>query len=442
MNPSLEGIRAITEAMGLPQSAFRIVQVAGTNGKSSVAWMVAALLRAHGVRAGSFTSPHLSRYEEQIQVAGASVGMELFAASVTAAIDAAEAADVAATEFELATAAALWAFRDQRVDWAVLEVGMGARWDATSVTSPAVSVLTGVALEHTAHLGRTREEIAADKAHVIKPGSVAVLGPGLGGVEAIVHRRAEEMDVPVVSVGEARSDADVAFRVAARPSRPGGELSLVMERGALEGEGFRIAAPSYQAPNVAVALAAGEVALGGAIDAEAARAALSSLRLPARFELLPRTVPDEGISADVPDEDDEGGHVDVVVDGAHNPQAARVLAGAIAEAFGETRPVLVLGVLEDKDAAGIVRALASVVGRVVVCAPESGRALPAEELAGVVRETVDVPVEVVADVGAAVERAREVALAMGADEAVSGPARGVVVTGSLRTAAEARERGA
>jgi dihydrofolate synthase/folylpolyglutamate synthase len=416
INPSLEGIRTLAATLGNPQNAYRAVQVTGTNGKTSVTRMVGALLAAHGERVGVYTSPHLVSYAERMEVAGVPAGEDAFAEAVAAALRAADAIVASGheqpgsaheplpefTEFELLTAAALWLFRAERVEWAVLEVGMGGRWDATSVVNPAVSVITGVGLDHTDRLGTTREEIAADKAYVIKPGCVAVLGPGCAGVEQVLLDRALAMGVPTVHVGEAEDDVAWRIRVGARA--PGGVTHFDVD-GALERyEGLAIAAPAFQVPNAATAIAAAEAALAGPLDPAAVRRAFADVRFPGRFERLRQRPP-------------------LVIDGAHNPQAAAVLADAIAATFPAERPTIVLGVLADKDAAGIVAALAPVAARFVVTRPGSPRALAVAELAAIVhRATGDRP-----------EQQPDVAAALQA--VASEPA---VVTGSLYTAGEAR----
>jgi dihydrofolate synthase/folylpolyglutamate synthase len=423
INPSLDGIRTLTTALGVPQDAFRSMQVTGTNGKTSVTRIAAALLSAHGQRTGAYTSPHLVAYTERFVVDGTSVDEDEFAAAIVAVMSAVEdtiahhaetlglgtdAMDLAYTEFELLTAAALRLFRERGCMWACLEVGMGGRWDATSVVSPEVAVITGVGLDHTDRLGATREEIAADKAHIIKPGSVAVLGPGCQGVEDILLRRVTETDARVVRVG--LGDQDVAWRVTVVPDRPGGEMRMDVYGVHAVYDGLSVTAPSYQAPNVATAVAAVEVALGRALEPDTVRAALAGLSFPGRFELL----------SEAPA---------VVIDGAHNHQAAQALASAIVEAFGHRSPIAVLGVLRDKDAEGIVRALAPAVSAFVCTRNESPRSLSPEELAGVVERVTGKPVVT----GDSVESALEIALGKAADAQT-----GVVVTGSLYTAGLAR----
>ncbi|MBC7266892.1 MAG: bifunctional folylpolyglutamate synthase/dihydrofolate synthase [Coriobacteriia bacterium] len=415
IHPSLDGIQALIEALGHPERAVRAVQVTGTNGKTSVTRMAAALLRAHGIRAGAYTSPHLVDYEERVEVDGRPVSRSVFAAGVSAALEAAERLDAAAsealgvgggcasfTEFEILTAAALQIFRDHGTEWGVLEVGMGGRWDATSVASPDVAVVTGVALDHTDQLGRTREEIAADKAHVIKPGSVAVLGPGCAGVEHVLLERARAAGAPTVRVGQ--GEDDVAWLVRSRPR--GLAKPLVVDVFGAERTYRRIAlrAPSYQAPNVATAIAAAEAALGP-LDEAAVRAAFAELRLPGRFDVLDPEIP-------------------LVVDGAHNPDAAAVLAEAVRELM-PSGPIVVLGVMADKDAAGIVSALVPVADGFVCTRSASPRALDPEVLAEIVREAGGKVLAVEPSVPAAVERA------------IRASESGVVCAGSLYVAGEA-----
>lgn len=420
IHPSLDGIRALTGFLGHPQDAYACVQVTGTNGKTSVTRLLSAILHAQGLRTGTYTSPHLVSYTERIQIDGAPIAEECFARSMSAALVAADALGVAhgetlgvddgsceavVTEFELLTAAALDAFRDHEVVWACLEVGMGGRWDATSVVAPRVSVVTGVALDHTDRLGTTRAEIAADKAYIIKPGSVAVIGPGCGGVEHVLLDRARAVGAPTVRVGQMA--ADVTWRVVGMPDVPGGITRLTVDGAFTSYTDLAVRAPSYQAANVAVAVAAAEVALGQPLDPDALRDALFAMTFPGRFELLREEPP-------------------LLVDGAHNPEAALVLADAVREAFGDKRPVFVLGVMADKDAEGIVRALTPVAGGFVCTQSHSARALDTWALADIVRTCGGVVL--------GTERTVERAVA----QAGLMLASGVVCAGSIYVAGEAR----
>lgn len=341
INPSLEPIACMCRELGNPQSAFRSIQVAGSNGKTSTTRITAALLRAAGLRVGLYTSPHLVAYPERMEIDGKVVSDAAFARAVEAAVNAAEACGLKATEFELLTAAALWLFAQEGVQWAVLECGLGGRWDATSVVAPEVAVITGVALEHTAILGDTLEKIAAEKAAIIKPGCVAVLAHDVAARE-VFEEQAAQVQVRLVS---AQPDSAARFKSAMAHL------------------------PSYQQANASTALTAVREALGHDLpDADASRA-LAALAVPGRFERL-RTDPL------------------LIVDAAHNPQSAQTLAREVKARFnGQERSglTLLLGVLADKDAEGVIEALCPLFNRVVVTASSSPRALPPEELAARVK---------------------------------------------------------
>ncbi|MDO8949111.1 MAG: folylpolyglutamate synthase/dihydrofolate synthase family protein [Actinomycetota bacterium] len=406
INPSLDGIRTLTARLAEPQDAYRCVQVTGTNGKTSVTRLLSAILHAHGLRVGTYTSPHLVSYTERVEIDGVPITEECFARSVSAVLEASgDMRDSAVTEFELLTAAALDAFRHHQVTWACLEVGMGGRWDATSVVAPRVSVVTGVALDHTDRLGMTREEIAGDKAYIIKPGAVAVIGPGCTGVESILRDRARAVGAPMVRVGSI--NGDVTWRVLSVPCAPGGMTRLIVDGAFTVYDDLEVRAPSYQAPNVAVAIAAAEAALGQPLDSDALSETLATMVFPGRFELLGEAPP-------------------LLIDGAHNPEAATVLAGAVREAFGSKKPIIVLGVMADKDAEGIVRALAPVAGGFVCTQSHSPRALDAEALADIVRSCGAVVLGTERSVASAVAHARLML------------APGVVCAGSIYVAGEVR----
>jgi dihydrofolate synthase / folylpolyglutamate synthase len=416
INPSLDPIRAMAEEMGRPQDTFTAIQVTGTNGKSSVTRIIAALLDAHDVCVGAYTSPDLHSYTERIACGGVPVSEAMFAAGIAEALEAAKRANVTPTEFEILTAAALWLFRECGVEAAVLEVGMGGRWDATSVVEPTVAVITGVGLDHTTHLGQTREDIAADKAHIIREHSTTILGPGVAGVDAVFRERVSAVGstapLRAVRLGFGASpfgEGDtIRFAITAYPKAPDDVMRLDVAAIYASYTGIELQAPAFQAGNVATAVAAAEAFLGRALDAQTVRRVLAAITLPGRFEVL-RSDPW------------------LVADAAHNPGAAEVLARAIAAAWpdAEVRPVIVLGVLADKDAAGIVFALAPVASRFVCVAPDSPRALAAGELAEVVERVTGERPEVAESV---VEGVRA---------ALASSPSGVVVTGSIRTVAEA-----
>ena len=343
IDPSLEPIAALCKAMGQPQDAYECVQIAGTNGKSSTSRMIAALLHAGGKRVGLYTSPHLVEYPERIEIDGRVIDKQLFADGVEAVLHAGECCGVVPTEFELLTAAAFWIFAHEGVDVAVLECGLGGRWDATSVCKPQVAIITGIGLDHVAILGDTVEKIAAEKAAIIKSGAVAVLADGLAAREVFVERAKQ--------VGAEFIDVDCSV------STPYASALAHM--------------PSYQMKNAATALTAvaafeehrGKTSKYASVG-ESFKEAFSKLVIPGRFETLQQKPL-------------------LLIDAAHNPQSTSVLAEELKKR--QLNCTLVLGVLADKDCDGIVETLAPLFQRIVVTQSSSPRALPVAELAKLVR---------------------------------------------------------
>jgi dihydrofolate synthase/folylpolyglutamate synthase len=394
IEPSLDAITALTRRLGDSQLCYPCIQIAGTNGKTSTARFTAAFLRSQGKKVGLYTSPELVEYPERMEIDGTVVSHELFAEAVHVAHDVAQQALAAGelavvTEFELLTAAALWLFASERVDYAVLEVGLGGRWDATSVVTPRVAVITGIDLDHTAILGDTVEAIAAEKATIIRPGCIPILGPGTGVAGGVFQNRCDEVGVTALHI------------------KPG------------EGLPPPLAAPRfprYQEQNIACALAATEAALGAGatLDLAALQQVLDTLALPGRFEFIREQPP-------------------LLIDASHNPQSAQILAQALAERFG-TNPqtkrldvfdTLLLGILADKDAHGIIEALAPLFAQVVVTRSTSPRAIPADELAQMVAQVDGRQPEVFASVAAAL-------VALTVRQAA------VVATGSITLAGEVK----
>ena len=428
IHPALDTIACLMRELGDPHQALSCVQVAGTNGKGSTSRVLEALLREAGVRSGAFLSPHLHDYTEQVLIGGQPIEREALAIAIEQAFEVGRACVTAggpaATQFELLTAAAIQAMHTAQVEWAVLEVGMGGRWDSTSVTTPLVSVVTSVGLDHIEHLGPTLQDIALDKSYVIKAGARAcVLGPQTADVDGVFAERARAQGVPVVRVRAATPSTRVQMSaphgpdplgasglveyevgyVAGRPL-PATRISVLTERACYRN--LLIAGPRYQAPNVACAIAAAEAALDSALDEPSVVRALAGVRNPGRFEIVAR----DPI---------------VIVDGAHNPHGAHALVTAIEEYVGE--PVtFVLGVLADKAADLMFAELARIAADFVVTQPGGDRARPASELATLVEHRGGVVTAVAPDVARALAIARE-------------QGRPVVVTGSLRTVAEARE---
>lgn len=345
IDPSLEPITRMCQAMGNPQDRLRCVQVAGTNGKSSVTRMTAAILRGQGLKTGLYTSPELVRYPERMEINGTVVSDQDFADAIQAALDAAQSCGLQVTEFELLTAGALWLFAREGVDAAVLECGLGGRWDATSVCSPQVAVITGIGLDHTRILGDTLEQIAAEKAAIVKSGCTAVLAPQLAARQVF--------DARIAEVGAAVVEVDP-------------QLAPLFEQPLQH-------MAAYQQQNAAVAFTAAK-ALVGPIALEDAATALGQLQIPGRFETLCKDPL-------------------LIIDAAHNPQSASVLAQELRRRFrvrGQQPcglpviPTLLLGILADKDAQGIVQELAPLFNRIVITQSESLRALPVQELLAIV----------------------------------------------------------
>jgi len=380
-------------ALGMPQHRFASIHVVGTNGKSSVARMTAALLEAHGVRTGACVSPHPSRWAERVLIGGEEIGAAEFASAVQRSAEAAATVDralepgEAVTQFEVATAAAFVAFAAARVDAAVIEAGLGGRLDATNTIPSRVTVLTSVGLDHTEWLGETEAEIAAEKLAVLRDATTLVLGRVGPEVRAQAELVAGERGAELIRA----------------PEDPG------------EGVGLR-AAGGFQRRNFALAMAAANAYLGGGDALDPARVAevAGTLTVPGRLERL----------ADEPL---------VLLDAAHNPDGARALAEALPGIVGDRKVLAVLAVLADKDAGGMIAALAPVLDRVIctqlLARPAHRRSWQAGELARLC-EAAGLGAEAEPDFGAALERARAL---------VAGPPPGaLLITGSHYVQAPAR----
>jgi len=349
MRPGLERIETLLEALGNPERRCTLVQVAGTNGKGSVAAMLATILKADGRRVGLYTSPHLVSFRERIRVDGEAIAEDDVADGFDAI--ATLVARVDATMFEASTALALDHFAREAVDVAVLEVGLGGRLDATTVGTPAVTALARIDLDHQEVLGATLAAIAAEKAAIIRSG-VAVSAAQAPEAADVLIARAAAVGVPLLMEGR-----ELSVRVRARDldaqtidaAGPGWRL-----------EGLRLPLLGvYQPSNALVALAAARTL--GVRDA-ACREGLARARWPGRFEVL------------------RARDRIVVLDGAHNPAGAAALAASLTEWFGTTPLTLVFGALRDKDAPGMLAALAPRARRLIFTASSSPRAARPEAL--------------------------------------------------------------
>jgi dihydrofolate synthase / folylpolyglutamate synthase len=373
MRFGLDRMRRLMTALGSPQERFRSIHVVGTNGKSSTARMTSAILERHGVRTGAYLSPHLVSFTERIRIAERDVEPERFAAAVTRAARAAEKvnrtldSDDRVTQFEALTAAAYSELAEAGVEVAVIEAGLGGRYDATNVIPSEVQVLTNVGLEHTRWLGPTIRDIAGEKLAVVRAGSTLVIGP----------------------------DLDPDALVLARET-PAARIVVAEETGIVP-----VARGSFQRRNFALARAAAE-ALIGELDDQAVRAAAASTLVPGRFELV-------------------GREPETVIDGAHNPAGMRALAESLPEWLDGRELVTVVSILDDKDAAAMLQALIPYTTHIVCTTNANPRALPPATLQSLARQLGFEAVSTERDPRAALAAARE----------RSGPDGAVLATGSI-----------
>lgn len=374
MRFGLDRVRRLLTTLDQPQERYRAIHVVGTNGKSSTVRMAAAILERHGLRTGVYLSPHLVSFTERIRVADCDLEPDRFAAAVQQAAHAASLVDRTlghddrVTQFEALTAAALTALADHGVDAAVIEAGLGGRWDATNVLASPVQVLTNVGLEHTRWLGPTIADIAAEKVDVVRPGGTLVIGPDL-------HPEARAAAERIVAERDARL---VEARVEDAPPLPG-----------------------YQRGNFAIARAAAEAFLGE-LDPDVVVAAAEQTVVPGRFQRV-----DEQL----------------VLDGAHNAAGMEALAASLPGFVGERRLVAVVSILEDKDAASMLEVLLPHCDDVVFCKAANPRALSPATLSSLAAQLGGIAGTV------AVERDADDAVALGRE--LAGRDGVVLVTGSI-----------
>jgi dihydrofolate synthase/folylpolyglutamate synthase len=366
MRFGLDRMRRMMTALGHPQRRFQSIHVVGTNGKSSTTRMIAAILRGHGLRAGAFLSPHLISFGERIRIDDADLEPMAFAAAVQRAAHAAELVDRSlsgddrVTQFELLTAAAYTELARRGVDVAVIEAGLGGRFDATNVIPSKVQVLTSVGLEHTRWLGPTIRDIAVEKLAVVQDEATLVLGYGL-------HPDA-------LAVAEA-----VAAEHRARFTTAGEDPGVAV--GALG---------SFQRRNFSLAKAAAGAYLGR-LDAAAVASAASEVRIPGRLQVIAE-------------------HPMTLLDGAHNPDGMAALAESLPEIIaGRERVVAVVSILDDKDAAGMLAALLPVCHATIFTSSQNPRALPPPTLQSLAGQLHGPPSEIVPSPTLALERARDLA---------------------------------
>jgi dihydrofolate synthase/folylpolyglutamate synthase len=412
--PRLEATRRAVELLGDPQRSAPVVHITGTNGKTSTARMIESLLRAAGLKTGLLTSPHLVTVNERIVIDGLPVSDEAlvrnwddiqpYLAMTDTELEAADEPPL--TYFEALTVLAFAVFADAPVDVMVLEVGMGGEWDSTNVADGQVAVFTPIALDHQNRLGDTVAEIARTKAGIIKPAASVVTA--IQSVEALDElQQAATLDEATMAV-ERRDFALESTTVAV-----GGQLIDVRGRAGRYSEVYLPLYGDHQAQNAAVAIAAVESFLGDgarALDADVVAEGLGAVTSPGRLQLV-------------------GTDPTVLVDAAHNPHGAAALRAALGEYFDFDEFAVVLGVLEDKDAHGIIAELGAVADVFHVTQSTSERAIPAADLADLVAATVGAERVVVS--GYASDAIRDARA-----WAEQSPRRAVVVTGSITLVAD------
>jgi dihydrofolate synthase / folylpolyglutamate synthase len=397
MRFGLDRMHRLMTVLGLPQRRFASIHVVGTNGKSSTVRFCAAILERHGLRTGSYTSPHLGSFRERIEVGEEPVPEADFAAAVARAAQAAELVNRTAdeddhvTQFEALTAAAYHELARRGVEVAVIEAGLGGRFDATNVIPSKVQVLTSVGLEHTRWLGPTLRDIAEEKLDVVRGHGTLVTGELDEESQAVARRVAGERNAMRIAVGDREGGTAPSGRFAAA------DLGLALG-----------AAGRFQRGNFALAAAAAEAFLGRPLDLPSLEGAARETTIPGRMEIVARDPL-------------------TVYDGAHNPAGARALAESLGDVMGERRPrVAVIGVLEDKDAAAMLGALLPHFDRAVYTRSQNPRSLSPATLASLAGQLGGPPAETVADPHAAVRRAR----------ALAGPGGAVLAAGSIYLVAD------
>ncbi len=413
--PRLAPTRRALDFLGDPQGSYPIIHVAGTNGKTSTSRLVESIVRAYGLRTGLLTSPHLVRLNERIVIDGEPISDQILAANwadiqpylqlVDAELDA--AGEVPLTFFEALTVLAYACFADAPVDVAVIEVGMGGEWDSTNVADGQVAVFTPIALDHTLRLGTTVAEIARTKSGIIKPAAAVVSAAQSADVQAELNRAAELSEATLARENE-------GFELISSTVAVGGQVISVRGLAGTYTDLFLPLYGTHQAHNAALAIAAVESFLGAgsqALVGDLLAEGLGSATSPGRLQLV-------------------GIEPTVLVDAAHNPHGAGALAAALEDYFDFDEIAVVVGILADKDAQGIIAALAPQVDRFYVTEPHSERAARMDDLADNIAEwTSDEVTFRFDDLAGALESARE--------WAAEAPKRAVLVTGSIVLVGEA-----
>ncbi|MEN3304929.1 MAG: dihydrofolate synthase / folylpolyglutamate synthase [Micromonosporaceae bacterium] len=412
-------IESLLDMMGSPQRAYPAIHITGTNGKTSTARMIDSLLRAHGLRTGRYTSPHLETVRERISLEGEPIDEERFVAAYREVAPLAELVDrkygESLTYFDMTTALAFASFADAPVDVAVVEVGLGGADDSTNVLHAATCVITPIGLDHTQWLGDTIHDIATAKAGIVHEGATLICAAQDEEAAEPILRRCAEVGATV-----AREGAE--FGVLGRTLAVGGQVLTLQGLGGTSDEVYLPLHGAYQAQNAAVALAAAEAFLGAGnsrqLDVATVREGFAGSSSPGRLERV-RTAPT------------------ILLDAAHNPHGMAATVTALVEEFSFRRLVAVLAVLVDKDVEAELELLEPVVDAVVVTRNSSSRAMPVQRLAVLAVEVfgedrVHVEAELPDAIATAVSLAEE-----DSDAGLAGA--GVIITGSVMTVADARK---
>ncbi len=413
ISPTTERIAALVDILGSPQLTYPTIHVGGTNGKTTTSRMIDALLFAHGLRTGRFTSPHLETYRERIAINGQPIDPKDLIFTYN---DIAAYLDLMDTKFEhpisffeAITALGFVAFAEHPVDVAVIEVGMGGEWDATNVVDADVSVIMPIGFDHMEYLGHTLHEIAATKAGIIKEGGFIVLAQQEPEAAKELIRKAAEVGADVVREG-------IEYSVEARAVAVGGQLITIKGVNDTYDDIYLPLHGKHQAANAASALVAVEAFFGDQpLDIEAVRAGFAAATSPGRCEVVHRDPT-------------------IILDAAHNPHGAKALAETLANEFNFDEIVAVVGVFGDKDATGILQELEQVVDHVIVTQSSSDRAMSSSELEKIASKIFGVDrVFEVPDLHTAIDRAVSDALRPLSEDTI-----GIIITGSVVTVGEAR----
>lgn len=411
--PSIERIAALVDILGSPQLTYPTIHVGGTNGKTTTSRMIDALLFAHGLRTGRFTSPHLETYLERIAINGQPIEPKELIFSyndIAAYLDLMdEKFEHPISFFEAITAIAFVAFAEHPIDVGVIEVGMGGQWDATNVVEADVSVIMPIGFDHMEYLGNTLHEIASTKAGIIKENGFIVLAQQEPEAAKELIRKAAEVGADVVREG-------IEFSVLSRAVAVGGQLLTILGVNETYDEIFLPLHGRHQAANAAAALVAVEAFFGDQpLDIEAVRSGFAAVVSPGRCEVVHR-------------------EPTIILDAAHNPHGAKALAETLGNEFNFDEIIAVVGVFADKDAAGIFKELEPIVDHVIVTQSSSDRAMASSEVEKIASSIFGVDrVFESADLFQAIDKAISDSIRPLSEETV-----GIIVTGSVVTVGQAR----